>query len=359
MASQPTGLFPVTDAARHAKGRQKMHGLALYISHVWEAAANTTTSLCRAHGMQVDTERVALEAAPALAAIRTLDLEVICNSQSQSEKIRYRQFLKDDLQGRVVRGLLLLRNADIHMPATIDVPADRVVGGGGLGYRVMPSWLPFDQLPHGIRNNPQNNNSVVAAYRDAVASQLVIDTLLDAFAFFRRCDPTLARYVPGTEDLEYFPLLPTTHDYDRLHPDQPSRPQLEAEVRRLTQENPPYGTGREILHSFSGDGQPVYCGNTIRHNIRTAFVEPGAQIVRDIRAGFPYFALAPDGTRHDVSVSDEGIRVAAGAPLANMSLSAPRNHSRPDVCAGWWELTATDAFLYRRQRHLQGGIRDL
>ncbi|WP_328965627.1 hypothetical protein [Streptomyces virginiae] len=81
MTSQPTGLFPVADAECHAKGRQKMHGLALYISHVWEAAATTSTSLCRVHGMDVGTERVALEIAPALAAVRTLDLEVICNSQ--------------------------------------------------------------------------------------------------------------------------------------------------------------------------------------------------------------------------------------------------------------------------------------
>ncbi|PVC81585.1 hypothetical protein [Streptomyces sp. CS014] len=360
MASHPLGLFPAHNADRHGKGKQKMHGLALYITHVWEAAATTATSLCRAHGMEVDTERIALEVAPALAAIRTLDLEVICLSQTATEQTRYLEFQKDDPQGRAVRGLLILRNADTHVPATIDVPADRVVGGVGLGYRVMPRWLPFDELPNAIRDNPKNSPSAVQAYKDAVGGQLVMDTLLDAFAFIDRCDPTLARRVRGTEDLEYFPLHAyTTHDYDRLHPDQPSRPQLDAEVRRLTQETPPYGTGREILHSFNRDGQEVHCGYTIRRDIRTAFVEPSVQVTRDIRAGFPYSVVTADGTQHDVTVDEEGHLAAAGAPLADVPLQTPRNHCRPEVCEGWWELTTSDAFLYRRQRHLHEGIRDL
>ncbi|MDO0916759.1 hypothetical protein QQM39_39905 [Streptomyces sp. DT2A-34] len=73
MAQAPTGLFPVTDPDRQAKGRQKMHGLALYINHVWEACASTDTKLCRDHGLDVDSERVALEIAPALAALRGPD----------------------------------------------------------------------------------------------------------------------------------------------------------------------------------------------------------------------------------------------------------------------------------------------
>ncbi|MGW2585343.1 hypothetical protein ACWCYZ_29175 [Streptomyces virginiae] len=360
MASLPTGLFPVADAARHAKGRQKMHGLALAITHVWEASATTETSLCRDHGMHVDTERIALEAAPALAAIRTVDLEVICNSLAPAEKTRYQQLLKDDPQGRVVRGLTLLRNADTHVPATIDVPADRVVGGSGLGYRVMPTWLPFDQLPAAIQNNPQNRASVVEAYKDAVGGQLVMDTLLDAFAFLRTCDPTLPRYIRGTNDLEYFPLRPyTTHDYDRRHPDQPSRPRLETEIRRRTQENPPYGTGRIILHSFTRAGRTIYCGNTVRHDINTAFVEPDEQVVKDIRAGFPYATITPDGRSLNVTANEDGDLCVDGALLAAVPLLAPQHHANPAVCEGWWELTSNDAFLYRRQRHLQEGIRDI
>ena len=75
--SQPTtgsGLFPVIDPDRQAKGRQKMHGLALYINHVWEACTSTDTNLCRDHGLDVDSERVALEIAPALAAVRAIAL---------------------------------------------------------------------------------------------------------------------------------------------------------------------------------------------------------------------------------------------------------------------------------------------
>lgn len=49
MTARPTALFPVAEVEHHAKGRQKMHGLALYISHVWKAAAATSTSHCHVH----------------------------------------------------------------------------------------------------------------------------------------------------------------------------------------------------------------------------------------------------------------------------------------------------------------------
>ncbi|MFX4295333.1 hypothetical protein [Streptomyces bohaiensis] len=353
MSPRPTGLFPVVDAERHAKGRQKMHGLALYISHVWEAAATTSTSLCREHGMEVDTERVALETAPALAAIRTLDLEVICNSQSHADKDRYRGLLASDSQGQVVRGLVLLRNADIHLPATVDVQTDRIIGG--LNHvRVFPSWQPYDQLPDAIRISTKTGSGVHAAYRAAVGGQLVMDTLLDAFAFFRRCDPTLARYVPGTDDLEYFPLKQyISHDYDRRHPDQPSRPQIEAEVRMRAQQTPPSGKGRVILHSFSSTGVTIYCGTTIRSYIEMDFTEPEDQVARDIQAGYPYVAVAADATRHVVSADGGNRLFADGSPLAQLPLCTPREHPHTEICRERWQAAATDAFEYRDQRHLR------
>ncbi|GAA3679255.1 hypothetical protein GCM10022420_070890 [Streptomyces iranensis] len=354
MTSRPTGLFPVADTARHAKGRQKMHGLALYISHVWEAAATTSTALCHLHGMDVDTERVALEIAPALAAIRTLDLEVICNSQSPADQDRYRSLLASDPQGQVVRGLLLLRNADIHLPATVDVKTDRITGGVN-HVRVFPSWQPYDQLPGAIRTSTGTRPGAHNAYRTAVGGHLVVDTLLDAFAFFHRCDPTLARYVPGTEELEYFPLKQyISHDYDRRHPDQPSRPQVEAEVRRRTQQTPPLGKGRVIVHSFSSDGATIYCGATVRSLIPMDFTEPEDQVARDIQAGYPYVAVTADGTHHVVSVDGGNRLFADGSLLAQLPLRSPRDHPHTEFCQERWQVAATDAFEYRAQRHLHG-----
>ncbi|MEV7196912.1 hypothetical protein AB0N81_34690 [Streptomyces sp. NPDC093510] len=354
MTSRPNGLFPVADTARHAKGRQKMHGLALYISHVWEAAATTSTALCHVHGMDVDIERVALEIAPALAAIRTLDLEVICASQSPADQDRYRSLLASDPQGQVVRGLLLLRNADIHLPATVDVKTDRIVGGVN-HVRVFPSWQPYDQLPDAIRTSTGTRPGAHNAYRIAVGGHLVVDTLLDAFSFFHRCDPTLARYVPGTEQLEYFPLKQyISHDYDRRHPDQPSRPQTESEVRRRTQQTPPLGKGRVIVHSFSSDGATIYCGITVRSFIPMDFKEPEDQVARDIQAGYTYVAVTADGTHHVVAVDGDNRLFAGGSPLAHLPLYSPQGHPRTEVCQERWQVAATDAFEYRTQRHLHG-----
>ncbi len=331
-----------------------MHGLALYISHVWETAATTSTSLCHLHGMDVDTERIAMEIAPALAAIRTLDREVIHNSQSPADQDRYRSILASDPQGQVVRGLVLLRNADTHLPATVDVETDRIVGDVN-HVRVFPSWQPYDQLPDAIRTSNKTSRGAHSAYRTAVGGHLVIDTLLDAFAFLHRCDPTLARYAPGTEELEYFPLKQyISHDYDRRHPDQPSRPQVEAEVRRRTQQTPPLGKGRVIVHRFSSDGATIYCGTTVRSFISMDFTESEDQVARDIQAGYPYIAVTADGTHHVVSVDGGNRLFADGSPLAQLPQGSPRDHPHTEVCQDRWQAAATDAFEYRTQRHLHG-----
>ena len=116
---------------------------------------------------------------------------------------------------------MLLRRADTHLPATVDVETDRITGGVN-HVRVFPSWQPYDQLPDAIRTSNGTSRGAHNAYRAAVGGHLVIDTLLDAFAFFHRCDLTLARCVPGTEYLEYFPLKQyLSHDYDRRHPEVP------------------------------------------------------------------------------------------------------------------------------------------
>ncbi len=367
MAQTPTGLFPVTDPDRQAKGRQKMHGLALYITHVWEAAASTDTTLRRDHGLDVDSERVALEIAPALAAIRTLDLEVLRASLNRAVAQRYLDLQKTDPQGQVVLGVVLPRNADIHLPATLDLHVDRVVGEGD-GYRVMPSWQPYDKLPAVVRANRRNQSNrngtsepSHTAYRNAVGGHLVIETLLDAFAFFLRCDPTLARRVAGTDDLAYFPLRAyTIHDYERRHPDQPNRAAFGAEVRRLTEGAPPSGSGREILYRLTSDGMAVYCGHTVEpFGLRSVFTESAPQIVRDIRAGYPYVAAATDGTHHAVVADADGRLAADGVALDDYAFAQPCRHPLPQTWLAWWQLTLEDPFWYRKQRHCAGSPRDL
>ncbi|MBT1093523.1 hypothetical protein [Streptomyces sp. Tu102] len=63
---------------------------------------------------------------------------------------------------------------------------------------------------HANRRSPGSDNGTGEAshdaYRDAAGGHLVIETILDAFVFFLRCDPGLARRAPGTDDLAHFPL---------------------------------------------------------------------------------------------------------------------------------------------------------
>jgi hypothetical protein len=367
MAQTPTALFPVTDPDRHAKGRQKMYGLARSITRVWEAAASTGTTLRRGHGLVVDSDDIAPEIAPALAAVRTLDLEVIRNGLPGADAQHYLDLQKTDPQGQVVLGLVLVRNADIHLPAVLDVEVNRVVGEGD-GYRVMPSWQLHDNLPAVVRaskrtqsNRNGTNEHSHTAYQNAVGGHLVIETLLDAFAFFLRCDPTLARREAGTDELAYFPLSPyTVHDYERRHPDQPNRADVGAKVRQLSENAPPSSSGREISYHLTSNGTAVYCGHTVEpFGLRSAFTEAAPQIVRDVQAGYSYVAVAADGAHHVVTADTNGRLSADGTPLEDYPFPQPHRHPLPETWLAWWRLTLEDPFWYRSQRHHQGHPRDL
>jgi hypothetical protein len=352
MTQTTTGLFPVIDPDRHTKGRQKMHGLALYTKRVWETSRSFETSLCK--GPQPDPELIALDMAPALAAIRTLDLEVIRNGQSPADQQRYLDLQDADTQGRVVRGLVLPRNADAHLPAALDIHAD--IDLGDVKWRVIPQWQPYAALPHIIRTSTGTKPSSHAAYRDVVGGHPVIETLLDAFAFFLRCDPSLARRDPGTDKLAYLPLagdMVVLGDYERRHPDQPNREEMAARALRIAQDNPPTGTGREIRSSRTDDRSVLYCGRT-GPDFSRDFTEPGMQIVRDIRAGYPYNVVYADGTRHTVTAGTDGQLYADNQPLDDCLLARSTQE--------WWpgrDNSTESSLLYWDERQGQEGLRRL
>ncbi len=293
--------------------------------------------------------------------MRTLDLEVFRAGLRGADNQRYLVLQRTDPQGQVVLGLVLARNADIHLPATLGLHVDRVVGDDD-GHRVMPSWLTYDRLPTVVRANkrsPGSRNGTSEAshdaYRDTVGGHLVIETLLGAFAFFGRCDPTLARRAPGTDNLAHFPLPAMNtgdgYDYERRHPDQPNRADFGAEVRRLTEEVPPSGSGREISYRLDSDGTAVHCGHTVeRFGLRSAFTESAAQIVRDIRAGYTYVAVATDGVHHPVTVDADGRPWADGVVLEAYPFPQPHRHPLPQTWLTWWQFVLHDPFWHRRQR---------
>ncbi|WAZ26895.1 hypothetical protein STRCI_008564 [Streptomyces cinnabarinus] len=354
MSSEPTAMFPVTDPGRHAKGRLKMRTLALDISRIWEASATTSTTLCRDHGMEVDTEPIEMEIGSALAAIRTLDLEVIQRSQGHDNRAegwrRYEATRNADVQGRAVRGLTLLRNADTHAAGVVEVSPEEVFGGTA-GYRVFPFWKLYDELPEAVRASSGNEE----AYREAVGGRLVIETLLDAFAFLNRCDPTLASRDPKTGELEFFPLKPYPGPvgYERRHPDQPGRAEIHLEVRRRAEAKSPAGIRRTIQYSFPSGDSTVYCGYTDNGSRgQWAFTESAVQVARDVRNGFPYIVATADGAHRRVSAGPDGRLFAGSTGLDALAFPASSVDPAPEVWEGWWKWASEDAFHYRDQRHL-------
>ncbi|MGW5610435.1 hypothetical protein ACWEWI_30950 [Streptomyces sp. NPDC003753] len=344
MTHAATGLFPVTDAERHAKGRQKMLGLALYITHVWEATISTLAT----HPKEM-SERVAVELASALAAIRTLDLEVIRKSLHGADAQRYLALQDSDVQGQVVRGLVLLRNADIHLPSALTVNVNCCFGEGEV-YQIVPTWSAYDALPAVVRTNPLNRPGVCVAYENAVGGHAVLETLLDAFAFFDRCDPTLARRNATTGELAYFPLRgPTLIDYARRHPDERNRTDVEKDVRRQAQATPPSGDGREVEFRIS-KGAAVYCGHTVHPRFRRLFIEEAAQIVRDVELGYSYILVSEGGTRRPLAVNADGHLVADCRALEDLCLPMPPNHPNAMDWVMEWNAATVDAFEYYAQR---------
>ncbi|MFI7087538.1 hypothetical protein ACIBUR_28580 [Streptomyces anulatus] len=121
----------------------------------------------------------------------------------------------------------------------------------------------------------------------------------------------------------------------------------------------PSGSVREISYRLADDGTAVYCGYTVeRFAVKSAFTEAGPQILRDVRAGFPYSALASNGSRHDVAVDADGLLMAGGIALENYPFALPHRHPLPQTWLAWWRLALEDPFWYRRQRRSEGRTLD-
>ncbi|WP_234437089.1 hypothetical protein [Streptomyces maremycinicus] len=93
--------------------------------------------------------------------------------------------------------------------------------------------------------------------------------------------------------------------------------------------------------------------------MRSVFTEAAPQIVHDVRAGYPYFAVAADGVHHVVTAYTDGRLSADGAQLEDYPFPQPHRHPLPQTWLSWWQLALDDAFWYRQQRHPEGYRRDL
>lgn len=340
-------------SARLRKGQLKMRALRDAIGRFDFACAHASGSV--APGPTLEMEHIdpvvnALD--EALVAIRTLDLEVF----NASDPAGYSTLRQGSASGTTVRGLTAPRNNAVHDSDVIDPDIARAIGPlEGDRFIIFPRWknrmsLPKQMFQHAMgKQKGQDHAALIASYDSAVAGRVVLDTLMDAFAFFDGCDPRLAdRDSEGK--LRGFPLapLPVAGDYRRLHPDWPNHETVDRNIRQLASDEVPAGREREITGRLNSPTGIVYCGYTdVRAGYRQAFTEPAAQVRRDIEMGFPYYATA-DGVRSEVTIDGAELRVRCET-LDRLSLQDWTDRD-DEPWRGWWDLCSSDGGYYRSQR---------
>jgi hypothetical protein len=307
------------------------------------ATTQTETSL-----HSVDAETVSIDLASALVTIRTLDLQVFGGEfpgPRRGVPGPYEEHRDSSREGRIVRGFTLIRNAEAHVRDVIDVDVIRMINVGAR-WRVFPAWKQYADLPHGVISARGTAPAAKRAYREVVGGELVIETLLDALKFFQTCDPKLARR-DDTGELEYFPLPEfLQHDYERRHPDWPTRLEHQQQARAAMMQQPPAGTGREISHRLSIDGTIVYAGlTTMTPAYMSWFIETPDQIRTDIKLGYPYSVAG-----RLVTVASDNLLKVGADELDTITLTEP---IKPDeeTLRNWFQDAQNNATAYHRQRY--------
>ena len=222
---------------------------------------------------------------------------------------------------------------------------------------IFPRWQARGLLPtamfeyHDKKRRGQLNTDYALSYDNAVAGRLLVDTLMDAYAFFESCDPSLVER-DADDQISGFPLppLPFAAGYVRLQPDWPSHEHVDSEIRNRTRSALPHGRDRQIRGLLSVGGAVVCCGYTDSAGpYARSFTEPLDQVVADIGAGFEYL-VELDGTQARVTLH-EGAAVTDGRELASIAeLMLTGDDEEP--WNGWWSLCQDDARYYRAQREV-------
>ena len=322
-----------------------------------------------------DPDAAHIEAALATVAVNVVDEAVFENAHGD----RYRDHRRVHPQGRVVMGLEFIRNCEIHAAELTDLATTATIGVPGLGFRLVLSWPKFSSLPADYRRRlsgePRARGEARDAYQKWVAGRLVIETLLDAIAYFELLDSRLRpveavdlRYSFGPAaplglNDEVFTCRPIGLDHAQLVlPDLACRnierraaswPSAEQWLKgqdRAIRKRPPAATSREIrarvvdetgkvigYQGYSGERDEPY---------RHAWVERAPQVGRDIRMGFRYF-LVVAGTEVD-AVADGQLNVTTRIDGVDALGSVECEGS--GVALDHLAINEANPDLYRRER---------
>ncbi len=288
--------FPVPSALR-PKAALWLRGLHRAVARCWLATIE-------------DPEAIAIETAFAVVAVRVLDLVVYDEFAGGA----YQTHREHSPEGEVVRGLTLVRNAEIHMVEVIEPGIGRLTSipaESRTVTRVHPHWKPYGELPSAVQADTKTAPSCHAAYQSSVGEELVIETLLDVCKFFHELDPTVVPVGPDGEPL-HFPLpYLLEHNYERRHPAWPKEADVANEAVQRSRSGPPKHDLRELTHRLidPGSGECVGFGGWASADawpgIRSAWVERTEQIASDVENGAAY--VVEHGAQHLAVLIDEDI----------------------------------------------------
>lgn len=350
-----SALSPIDVAVtpqRARKAQLKMRGLAEQIHRFSEECRTVRGSVRPGPTVEFEHLDAVINALDdALVAIRTLDREVFEPSDAAYVSVR-----NGDPQGAVIRAMTPARDSAVHHADVIDPDLGRAVGPiNATSFIIFPKWRFSTELPEGMFRFQSGKKAgkvdveKVKRHDAVLAGRLVLDTLLDAFAFFDRCDPSIAdRDAEG--HLVGFPLppLPIGGSYFRLAPDWPDHLTVEQNLRNILASEVPRGTHREITGRLVTEAGRVWCGYTaVRPHQGAAFTEGEPQVIRDLDAGFPYVVGTHDGL---LPLRRSAGELFVGADrLTDLDLPDWTDDAA-HPWADWWGLCVTDAGWYRDQR---------
>jgi hypothetical protein len=310
-----------------------------------------------------DPEAAALEATTATLYVSILDEAVFAPALGAS----YRDIRSQDRLGRIVTGLELIRNCETHSSILAeDLLVQKQILGvplhqGGQLMRSVYAWAEYDQLPDGYRNLPSGTGDgqirargeAQDGCRKAVQGRHVVETLLDAMAFFESLDPRLigvdgpllqwaydeaygelpvgenpdgaqAWLVARPMGLDRFELfLPdiVCRDTERRSARWQAADMTLRERRRLLRGQLPGEKERQVAHALYENGRLIgYSGyGSGAGSHRSSWVERKQQVWRDVRSGYRYYVAHDDG---DVDLTVDGHeRVVALQPGGNVLIA--------------------------------------
>jgi len=322
-----------------------------------------------------DPDAAAIEAALATVAVNVMDETVFEKSHGDP----YREHRRAHPQGRVVMGLELIRNCEVHAVELAQPTVAAMFGVPELGYRQVYAWAAVKSLPMEYcqqqDGEPRARGEARDAYHKWIAGRPIIETLLDAIAFFESLDEALRpaeapdlrySFVPGVplgRNEEQFACRPMGLDQFHLYlPDLACRPTerrspswepadhwLKGQVKTIQKEQPG-GVSREIrsriideagtfigYRGLSGPRDATY---------RDSWVERAKQVGRDIRMGFRYFVVVGDFELD--ATADAQLAVSALSDSVNVLAQLERSDS--PIALDHLKLNEANPDLYRMER---------